>query len=127
MGTLQGNPCAGNLKGFLIWRQPGSSSCKHVGLLQDSHYGVPKWYQNHEEKDETEEIKEEEEGVAVPFLACGDLRDGDPDANYNLDPLVYEYLKPLQRPTAPAYKTALERAWMDGRQCKAVEERRSNR
>lgn len=48
--------------------------------------------------------------MAVPFLACGDLGDGDPDANYDLDPEMYVHREPVQPPTAPAYKTALQLA-----------------
>mmetsp|Transcript_34998 Transcript_34998/g.77873 ORF Transcript_34998/g.77873 Transcript_34998/m.77873 type:complete len:305 (-) Transcript_34998:333-1247(-) len=59
---------------------------------------------------------------AVPFLACGSLQDGDPDANYALDPDSYVPRQVVQPPLAPAYKTAIEVArkqqaaqWQDGR------------
>eukprot|EP00955_Chlamydomonas_euryale_P092789 364741-Chlamydomonas_euryale.AAC.19 len=45
---------------------------------------------------------------AVPFLACGDLSAGDPDANYELDEASFVHRDPVQPPTAPAYKTAME-------------------
>lgn len=44
---------------------------------------------------------------AVPFLACGDLSGWDADQNYDLDE-SYVSLDPIQPPTAPAYKTAME-------------------
>lgn len=52
----------------------------------------------------------EDEAVrhAVPFLACGDIGAGDSDANYDLDPEQYIHREPVQPPTTPAYKTALE-------------------
>lgn len=69
--------------------------------------------------------------VSVPFLACGDLSGWDADRNYDLGPLPeeqdgaaaaaaagcgvssnesrpYVSLDPVQPPTAPAYKTAME-------------------
>jgi tRNA (cytidine32/guanosine34-2'-O)-methyltransferase len=68
--------------------------------------------------------------VAVPFLACGDLSGWDADRNYALDEAPpaaaaaaaaaqegvgsgssssgYVSLDPVQPPTAPAYKTAME-------------------
>ncbi|KAF6252007.1 FtsJ-like methyltransferase-domain-containing protein [Scenedesmus sp. NREL 46B-D3] len=70
--------------------------------------------------------------VAVPFLACGDLSGWDADRNYGLDEAPpaaaaaatgqegagsggsssggYVSLDPVQPPTAPAYKTAMELA-----------------
>lgn len=45
--------------------------------------------------------------TAVPFLACGDLSQGDSDANYDLDPASYVHREPVQPPTTPAYKTAM--------------------
>ena len=53
---------------------------------------------------------EEELYRAVPFVACGDLGNGDPDANYDLDPEQYVHREAVQPPTAPAYKTAMEQA-----------------
>mmetsp|Transcript_2194 Transcript_2194/g.5450 ORF Transcript_2194/g.5450 Transcript_2194/m.5450 type:complete len:329 (+) Transcript_2194:114-1100(+) len=74
----------------------------------------------------------EQSGVIVPFLACGDLNGLDADMNYPLifdemaptaaqkievvapggaasgTGLQYTYLEPTQKPTAPAYKAALE-------------------
>jgi len=44
----------------------------------------------------------------IPFLACGDLSGWDSDRNYDLDPATYVPLEPVQPPTAPAYKAALE-------------------
>eukprot|EP00798_Chlamydomonas_sp_ICE-L_P019256 gene19256-25888_t len=42
---------------------------------------------------------------SVPFLACGDLGAGDPDRSYALESAV---LPPVQPPTTPPYRTALE-------------------
>jgi len=48
----------------------------------------------------------------VPFIACGDLGGWDADASYELPDASEGYtpLPPVQRPTAPAYKVALEKA-----------------
>ncbi|PGH27794.1 hypothetical protein AJ80_00582 [Polytolypa hystricis UAMH7299] len=43
-----------------------------------------------------------------PFIACGDLSAWDADASYELPP-DYVSLDPVQPPTAPPYKKALER------------------
>lgn len=43
----------------------------------------------------------------APFLACGDLDAPDADATYRL-PEGYRHLDPIQPPTAPPYKKALE-------------------
>jgi len=43
----------------------------------------------------------------APFLACGDLSSWDSDATYQL-PKDWESLDPIQPPTAPPYKRALE-------------------
>lgn len=77
----------------------------------------------------------EQNGLIVPFLACGDLRGYDADQNYPLllselrptdaQPIealyaelgasalasgegLYTYHEPTQKPTFPAYKAALE-------------------
>lgn len=50
----------------------------------------------------------------VPFIACGDLGGWDADACYELPESGYTPLPPVQPPTAPAYKAALERARAGG-------------
>lgn len=45
--------------------------------------------------------------VLVPFLACGDLSGYDADQSYALDDTKVP-LNPVQPPTTPAYKTAIE-------------------
>jgi tRNA (cytidine32/guanosine34-2'-O)-methyltransferase len=45
--------------------------------------------------------------VLVPFLACGDLSGYDADQSYALDDDGVR-LQPVQPPTTPAYKTAIE-------------------
>lgn len=50
-----------------------------------------------------------EERVVAPFIACGDLNDVDSDATYALDETFKSLsLDPVQSPTAPPYKKALE-------------------
>ncbi|KAJ8102081.1 FtsJ-like methyltransferase-domain-containing protein [Lipomyces tetrasporus] len=50
------------------------------------------------------------EGAVAPFIACGDLSDYDADATYQLEKGVQRIsLEPVQKPTAPPYKTALEK------------------
>lgn len=44
----------------------------------------------------------------VPFLACGNLAGWDSDRSYCLPEGGYTPLPPVQPPTAPAYKEALE-------------------
>lgn len=58
--------------------------------------------------------------TSIPFLACGDLSGWDADKNYDLSSTLssddqhksaerqYISLEPIQPPTAPAYKTAME-------------------
>lgn len=58
-----------------------------------------------EEVDEADE--ETDEGWIAPFLACGDLNAYDADATYHL-PAGHVSLDPVQPPTAPPYKKALE-------------------
>ncbi|KAE8827232.1 hypothetical protein PTNB85_08585 [Pyrenophora teres f. teres] len=60
--------------------------------------------------DESEEEEDVEEGGRrwiAPFLACGDLSAYDSDATYHL-PKDRVSLDPVQPPTAPPYKRALE-------------------
>ncbi|GAX77137.1 hypothetical protein CEUSTIGMA_g4583.t1 [Chlamydomonas eustigma] len=66
--------------------------------------------------DYLESEMDDEVRKAVPFLACGDLRDGDSDANYDLDPEQYVHREVVQPPTAPPYKTAREIARGGGHQ-----------
>jgi tRNA (cytidine32/guanosine34-2'-O)-methyltransferase len=49
----------------------------------------------------------------APFLACGDLSAWDSDATYKLPP-GHVSLDPVQPPTAPPYKEALERRRAEG-------------
>lgn len=49
----------------------------------------------------------DDERSIVKFLACGNLKDGDSDATYTLDK-ERVVLPPVQMPTAPPYKEALE-------------------
>ncbi|KAF7505009.1 hypothetical protein GJ744_001530 [Endocarpon pusillum] len=53
------------------------------------------------------------ERYIAPFLACGDLSAWDADASYKL-PEGHVSLDPVQPPTAPPYKAALEKRRMDG-------------
>ena len=43
----------------------------------------------------------------APFVACGDLSAWDADATYSL-PKEHQSLDPVQPPTAPPYKRAIE-------------------
>lgn len=56
--------------------------------------------------DEQDESKDGNKWIA-PFLACGDLSAFDSDASYRL-PEDYISLDPVQPPTAPPYKRAIE-------------------
>ena len=49
----------------------------------------------------------------APFLACGDLSAWDSDATYRL-PAGHVSLNPVQPPTAPPYKMAIERRRIEG-------------
>jgi tRNA (cytidine32/guanosine34-2'-O)-methyltransferase len=49
----------------------------------------------------------------APFLACGDLSAWDSDATYKL-PAGHVSLDPVQPPTAPPYKLAIERRRVEG-------------
>ncbi|KAG7691390.1 hypothetical protein KL933_005296 [Ogataea haglerorum] len=50
-----------------------------------------------------------EERKVAPFVACGDLKTSyDSDASYSLDTAVKHSLDPVQMPTDPPYKRALE-------------------
>ena len=53
------------------------------------------------------------ERFIAPFLACGDLSAWDADASYKL-PKGHVSLDPVQPPTAPPYKAALEKRRADG-------------
>ena len=56
--------------------------------------------------------------LLIPFLACGDLSGFDADQSYDLPVAGYVPLPPVQPPTAPAYRSAVEqqrqRDGMDG-------------
>ena len=54
------------------------------------------------------EHRDRQEGV-VKFLSCGDMNSWDADRNYSLDPNSV-YIPPIQPPTNPAYRDALEGA-----------------
>lgn len=56
---------------------------------------------------EFEEDEKNESRWIAPFVACGDLSAWDADATYHL-PEGYVSLDPIQQPTAPPYKEALE-------------------
>lgn len=45
----------------------------------------------------------------VPFLACGDANGWDADATYALPSQGYQWIPPVQPPTAPPYRVALEK------------------
>lgn len=49
----------------------------------------------------------EDERLISKFIACGDLNDPDSDATYTLDN-DKKFLQPVQMPTSPPYKRALE-------------------
>lgn len=61
---------------------------------------------------EAEKLHKENRWIA-PFLACGDLDGYDADATYRL-PEGHVSLDPVQPPTAPPYKAAIERRRMEG-------------
>lgn len=59
------------------------------------------------ESEEEDDVEEGGQRWIAPFLACGDLSAYDSDATYNL-PKDRVSLDPVQPPTAPPYKRALE-------------------
>jgi tRNA (cytidine32/guanosine34-2'-O)-methyltransferase len=72
----------------------------------------------HVREDGTVEIHFEDEETdpkrwIAPFLACGDLSAWDSDATYKLPP-GHVSLPPVQPPTAPPYKAAIERRRLEG-------------
>ena len=74
--------------------------------------------QRHVRKDGVTELELETaydyaERYIAPFLACGDLSAWDADASYKL-PEGHVSLDPVQPPTAPPYKAALEKRRIDG-------------
>lgn len=55
------------------------------------------------------DLPDDEERFIPSFIACGDLDAGDSDATYSLNSNIEKQnLKPVQMPTAPPYKKALE-------------------
>lgn len=55
------------------------------------------------------DLPDPEERLIADFIACGDLNEGDSDATYTLDATIKKRaLDPVQMPTAPPYKKALE-------------------
>ena len=62
---------------------------------------------------EFEEDEEDADRWIAPFLACGDLSAWDADATYHL-PEDWVSLDPVQPPTAPPYKRALEMRRREG-------------
>lgn len=68
------------------------------------HAGIGKSYIQEEM-----ELPELEERAIAKFISCGDLNDGDSDATYTLNSTEEKRnLQPVQLPTAPPYKKALE-------------------
>ncbi|KAM9930728.1 hypothetical protein OXX80_009299 [Metschnikowia pulcherrima] len=58
---------------------------------------------------ENMEFPYDEERSIAKFISCGDLSDGDSDATYTLNSSAEQRnLQPVQMPTAPPYKKALE-------------------
>lgn len=58
---------------------------------------------------ENMDLPESEERDITPFISCGDLNEGDSDATYSLNSSADKRnLQPVQMPTAPPYKRALE-------------------
>jgi len=64
-------------------------------------------------EDEEDDVEESGKRWIAPFLACGDLSAYDSDATYKL-PKDRVSLDPVQPPTAPPYKRALEMRKMAG-------------
>jgi tRNA (cytidine32/guanosine34-2'-O)-methyltransferase len=77
----------------------GAWDCVRKPLTVTQHNGVTEVNLPEETKDNTRWI--------APFLACGDLSSYDADATYHL-PKDRITLDPIQPPTAPPYKRALE-------------------
>ena len=64
-------------------------------------------FEDHTSKGEAEKEEEQDVSWIAPFIACGDLSAFDSDASYAL-PQDHVPLDPVQPPTAPPYKKALE-------------------
>lgn len=78
-----------------------TSQFTSFSLKKNEHEAVQLFSQEHQ-------IGEFQDGRWIaPFLACGDLSSYDADASYNL-PEDHVTLNPVQPPTAPPYKRALE-------------------
>ncbi|TDZ31890.1 tRNA (cytidine(32)/guanosine(34)-2'-O)-methyltransferase [Colletotrichum spinosum] len=91
--TLMQNPVTGT------WDiVPTASATKGVGQIVEV-----------EAYDETDESTDHEKHIRwiAPFIACGDLSAFDSDASYQL-PEDHVSLDPVQPPTAPPYKRAIE-------------------
>lgn len=99
-----------------VLQTPGpaqSQSTEAEGQLQESEKQT-----RHLREDGVVEIHFEDEETnprrwIAPFLACGDLSAWDADATYKL-PAGHTSLPPVQPPTAPPYKEAIERRRAEG-------------
>jgi len=92
----------GGLRGEKIGGRDGA-----VRRRVDDGHTILDFGEDEEEEDDQEGDAERQARWIAPFMACGDLSAYDADASYHL-PKDRVSLDPVQPPTAPPYKRALE-------------------
>jgi tRNA (cytidine32/guanosine34-2'-O)-methyltransferase len=95
----------GKLPRAVMQRFKGDAACMHAAAARR---GRPQHACMHACAQDAAGEQTPEERLLVPFLACGDLAGYDADQSYDLPEGDYTFLQPVQAPTAPAYRTALE-------------------
>ena len=89
----------------LMWEQHAARISMNRAPLREDH--ITEIELGSEDESELAERPREDVRWIAPFLACGDLSAFDADASHKL-PEGYQTLDPVQPPTAPPYRKALE-------------------